>query len=300
MGCVQSGGSQQNETSKLIEKQLKSKLPSNDQIKVLLLGSGESGKSTFFKQIQLNFLSGFSDEEYLAYREIILSNILFCMSSLVEATDELGHYEIDSDLFDEAWKLPYLDPDEFSLTDYYDIFVALLEDTAIKDAIENNNEFYLLDSYSYYFDQLERISSPDWVPSDQDILFSRVKTSGISEIYLNYEERASFTFIDVGGQRSERRKWMVLFKDQVSAIIFFVALSEYDLKLYEDRSVNRMHESLKLFGEICNSIWFESVNIILFLNKEDLFREKIVHSPLNVCFEDYYGFTISQLTFRRK
>jgi len=61
--------------------------------------------------------------------------------------------------------------------------------------------------------------------------------------------------VDVGGQRSERKKWMHCFQD-VTAVIFCVALSEYDLKLYEDDTTNRMHESLKLFKEICNSKWF--------------------------------------------
>jgi hypothetical protein len=75
----------------------------------------------------------------------------------------------------------------------------------------------------------------------------------------------------------------------VTAVIFCVALSEYDLKLYEDESVNRMHESLKLFDEICNSRWFSSVSMILFLNKSDIFKEKIKRVDLKVCFPDYSG-----------
>lgn len=97
-----------------------------------------------------------------------------------------------------------------------------------------------------------------------------------------------FVIIDVGGQRSERKKWVHCFED-VTAIIFFVALSEYDLCLYEDDSTNRMHESLKLFDEICNSKWFEKVPIILFLNKKDLFEKKIKDKNITVAFPDYTG-----------
>lgn len=94
--------------------------------------------------------------------------------------------------------------------------------------------------------------------------------------------------VDVGGQRSERKKWMHCFQD-VTAVIFCVALSEYDLKLQEDEKTNRMHESLKLFKEICNSTWFKDTSMILFLNKKDLFAEKIQKVDLNVCFDKYTG-----------
>ena len=52
---------------------------------------------------------------------------------------------------------------------------------------------------------------------------------------------------------------------------------------------NRMHESMKLFDSICNNKWFTDTSIILFLNKKDLFEEKIVHSPLTICFPEYTG-----------
>ena len=60
--------------------------------------------------------------------------------------------------------------------------------------------------------------------------------------------------------------------------------------------VNRVHEALRLFGDICNSKWFEHTTMILFLNKMDLFAEKIRRVPLRVCFPDYTG--ISKLGFR--
>lgn len=70
-------------------------------------------------------------------------------------------------------------------------------------------------------------------------------------------------------------------------------MSEYDLKLYEDETVNRMDESLKLFDEICNSKWFTDTSIILFLNKADIFRQKIRKIDLNVCFPNYKGILLN-------
>jgi len=96
--------------------------------------------------------------------------------------------------------------------------------------------------------------------------------------------------MDVGGQRSERKKWIHCFEN-VTAVIFVAAISEYDQTLYEDLKTNRLEEALTLFHEICNSKWFVNSSMLLFLNKRDLFLEKIKSVPLSVCFKDYDGGT---------
>lgn len=97
----------------------------------------------------------------------------------------------------------------------------------------------------------------------------------------------------------------------MTAVIFCVALSEYDQTLREDDTQNRtkgkpphaksrmIHsltgtlmtttESLLLFDEICNSPWFADTAFILFLNKVDLFKEKIKRVDLKVTFPNYNG-----------
>lgn len=57
-----------------------------------------------------------------------------------------------------------------------------------------------------------------------------------------------------------------------------------------------MQESLKLFDSICNNKWFTDTSIILFLNKKDLFEEKIRKSPLTICFPEYTGISEQILT----
>ncbi|KAJ3168475.1 Guanine nucleotide-binding protein alpha-2 subunit [Geranomyces variabilis] len=93
---------------------------------------------------------------------------------------------------------------------------------------------------------------------------------------------------DVGGQRSERRKWIHCF-EAVTSIIFCVALSEYDQVLLEESQQNRMAESLILFESVINSRWFLRTSIILFLNKIDLFKIKLTRNPLEKYFPEYRG-----------
>ena len=93
---------------------------------------------------------------------------------------------------------------------------------------------------------------------------------------------------DVGGQRSERKKWIHCFEN-VTSIFFIVSLSEYDQVLLEDENQNRMAESLVLFESIVNSRWFLQSSFILFLNKIDLFKKKLKKNPLEKYFPEYKG-----------
>lgn len=165
--------------------------------------------------------------------------------------------------------------------------LKLWGDSGVQQSFSRAREFQLNDSAGYYLSQLERIGAADYVPTQQDVLRTRVKTSGIVETHYCFKD-LHFKMFDVGGQRSERKKWIHCFEG-VTAIIFCVSLSAYDLVLAEDEETNRMHESMKLFDSICNNRWFMETSIILFLNKKDLFGEKIKTSPLKACFPEYSG-----------
>lgn len=95
------------------------------------------------------------------------------------------------------------------------------------------------DDNDSYFDSIDRIGDPNYVPTDQDVLRSRVKTTGITETTFNIGE-LTYRMFDVGGQRSERKKWIHCFEN-VTAIIFLVAISEYDQVLIEDETVVCAH-----------------------------------------------------------
>jgi len=258
------------------------------EVKLLLLGAGESGKSTIAKQMKIIHLQGFTNEERLSYKSIIHSNVLHSMKTLVVAAAEMK-LSLGINVRDAAERIKEIDT-QFSshLTPELARDVKVLwTDPNIHKAYSRQSEFQLNDSAAYYFECVERLAESEYVPTEQDVLRSRAKTTGIIETEFSVE-KIKFKMVDVGGQRSERKKWMYCFQD-VTSVIFCVAISEYDLKLYEDDQTNRMHESLKLFKEICNSKWFINTAIILFLNKDDLFQQKIKTVDLKVAFPEYNG-----------
>lgn len=132
------------------------------------------------------------------------------------------------------------------------------------------------------------VSPPqDYLPSQQDILLARRPTKGIHEYDFEIKN-VPFKMVDVGGQRSERRRWFECF-DSVTSILFLVSSSEFDQVLMEDRLTNRLTESLNIFGTIVNNRVFSNVSIILFLNKTDLLEEKVKTVAIKDFFPEYEG-----------
>ncbi|KAJ7723127.1 putative G protein alpha subunit GNA-3 [Mycena metata] len=152
---------------------------------------------------------------------------------------------------------------------------------------EHPGEFYLMDSATYFFSHIHRIASPTYVPSEEDVLRARARSTAIIETRFWMGDLMIHMF-DVGGQRSERKKWIHCF-ESVTSIIFCTALSEYDQVLEEERRVNRMRESLYLFESVINSRWFLRTSVILFLNKIDVFKRKLPKIPLGRYFPEYAG-----------
>ncbi|CAI4419392.1 BFH_collapsed_G0014710.mRNA.1.CDS.1 [Saccharomyces cerevisiae] len=145
-----------------------------------------------------------------------------------------------------------------------------------------------MDSTPYFMENFTRITSPNYRPTQQDILRSRQMTSGIFDTVIDMGSDIKMHIYDVGGQRSERKKWIHCF-DNVTLVIFCVSLSEYDQTLMEDKNQNRFQESLVLFDNIVNSRWFARTSVVLSLNKIDLFAEKLSKVPMENYFPDYTG-----------
>ncbi|XP_010770661.1 guanine nucleotide-binding protein subunit alpha-13-like [Notothenia coriiceps] len=143
------------------------------------------------------------------------------------------------------------------------------------------------ESVKYFLDNLDKLGEPDYLPTQQDILLARKPTKGIHEYDFEIKS-VPFKMVDVGGQRSERRRWFECF-DSVTSILFLVSSSEYDQVLMEDRQTNRLRESLDIFETIVNNRVFISVSIILFLNKTDLLEEKVKSVALKDYFPEYTG-----------
>ncbi|KAL7004825.1 guanine nucleotide-binding protein subunit alpha [Cystobasidiomycetes sp. EMM_F5] len=275
-----------------IEAQLKQdKATAKKEIKMLLLGAGESGKSTIVKQMRLNYGYPFEENERLGYREVMCLNALQSMQTVIAHIADFGstipllpHNNKNCDIVNDAT----VNPDDEGLSAEVTKAIAQLwQDPVIRDKVAHSNTFQLNDSASYFFDEINRIGGANYIPTDEDIIRSRVKTTGITEVKFAVRDLIYRVF-DVGGQRSERKKWIHCFEG-VQCLIFIVAISEYDQTLYEDEATNRIDEASTLWDSVSNSRWFAQSSLVLFLNKTDLFKAKLLTSPLGQYMQAYEG-----------
>ncbi|KAH9382165.1 hypothetical protein HPB48_013178 [Haemaphysalis longicornis] len=307
MGCAVSTAADKEaaERSKKIDRDLRADGERQArEVKLLLLGAGESGKSTIVKQMKIIHESGYTSDECKLYRPVVHSNTIQSLLAIIRAMGQLKIDFKDPSRADDARQFFTVagatSSQECEITpELAALMRRLWQDPGLQHCFARSREYQLNDSASYYLNALDRISQPSYTPTQQDVLRTRVKTTGIvettsssrsctsSELRAVYgglswatseETRLAFNrrMFDVGGQRSERKKWIHCFEG-VTAIIFCVALSGYDLVLAEDEEMNRMIESMKLF------------RLDLQQQVKDLFEEKIARSPLTICFPEYTG-----------
>jgi len=276
---------------KPIEKNTKK---NGKELKILLLGTGETGKSTIGKQIQILYDTGFDKEYRTLIKPIIYKQIIKNMKVLIRESGKYGDGPIDTERADRINKIDERTPDtlafeaHMTLQTFQDL-ENLWQSPAIKKTCAHSYKFSLNDSTEYFLERISILKQKDYTPNDQDILRTRVKSSAIVEKTFLYDGD-KIRVLDVGGQRSERRKWAHCFPD-INALIFVVAISEYDQCLREENTTRRLDESLRVYGEIINNKYFRDKLVILCFNKMDIFEKKIKERNLNLYYPDFKGTT---------
>ncbi|KAF7333937.1 Heterotrimeric G-protein alpha subunit [Mycena sanguinolenta] len=272
MGASSSRASQAR--SSAIDRQLEEEsLRFKKEVPILVLGTHETSKSTL---------------ELAAFRSAIHTTVIEAAQALVLALQKRSL--LDGMLGEEHRHLPETimgaKAEDALSPEVADAIEALWRAAAVTRLLDNE-DFTLPDSAFYFFTEIRRLAQPQYIPTENDVLRAPAQKSTVTETRFNMGT-LSIRLIDVGPQRSERRKWIHCF-ESVTSIIFCTALSDYDQVLLEERGLTRMHESLVLFDSIVNSGWFMRTSIILFLTEIDVFRAKIHKIPLSTYFPEYTG-----------
>ncbi|KAF5364787.1 hypothetical protein D9758_009305 [Tetrapyrgos nigripes] len=228
---------EQKERSEAIDRQIEEDSKRlRRECKILLLGSGESGKSTIVKQMHIIHKGGYSEEERMTFREAIYNNILDSAQAILVAIEKTGLIYPDQAVAEQITKYRIDNSTGFVLSPEITLTITgFWQEPFVATFLDHHaSEFYLMDNAYYFLSEVARFGSPDYIPNETDILRARKKTTGISETRFSMGLLQIHLF-DVGGQRSERRKWIHYF-ESVTSIIFCTAMSEYDQVLLEEAS----------------------------------------------------------------
>jgi len=290
MGCANSTNSKkENPQHEEVEDFLqKENIKSLTNFKVLLLGAGESGKSTVVKQLKVIHKVPIDEQEIQNYRITIHNNTITSMQVFIEASEKFDQqFEDEEKQFVKSVKEFNFEDNKFITPEVGEAISKLWKTKVIQNAFSRRAEFWNLDAAPYYFEHVVRFCQEPFNPTEEDCIMARVRTTGI--VVTEFDEGpVHFSVVDVAGQRSERKKWIHCF-DDVKCLVFVVSLAGYNQVMFEDATHNRMHEALNLFQQISNNPFFASTPIFLFLNKKDLFESMIKDADLRKCFPEYTG-----------
>ncbi|KAJ5984139.1 hypothetical protein N7481_006238 [Penicillium waksmanii] len=255
-----------------------------------LLGIKGSGKSTVIKQMHSIYSNGFSEEERHKSRPVILKYLLGIFKTLLS--------NMDTERMSFGTETAKLSVDLIAKTDADAVFSGAPVDAAICDAMKNvwldpvmvsgfQDRFWMamlkVPPTSFY-NSTDRLTTPEWLPNEQDTLQARIRSLGVTEISFNIGPITwEMVKIDNCGA-GVREKGLHHFED-VHCVLYVVPLSDYDQRLIEDDSATMMHEIILAFeSSIYYNRWFKDKPLVIFLNKVDIFKEKLAISPLSEYF----------------
>uniref|UniRef100_A0A6B2L992 Uncharacterized protein n=1 Tax=Arcella intermedia TaxID=1963864 RepID=A0A6B2L992_9EUKA len=264
-------------------------------MKILCLGVGGCGKTTFVKQMKIIHGVNWDPIELQNFIKVIRGNYISGLQDVIEIAKKLGK-GLKAENEDNIKQLKDYRARNVELgSDQLTVLRALWVDPVVQEIIKEHPEKLTITHLEYFWNNLDRITQDDYSPSDEDILRARMRTAGANSSSICIEKKY-FEFFDVGGQKPERAKWQsILEEHNFSAIIYFVASDEYDVedeeKEFDD---SKMHISRLIFSEIVSSGIIDlKIPIILFLNRDDLFEERMKDpkgfESFKQTFPDYGG-----------
>jgi GTPase SAR1 family protein len=269
----------------------KSKVATNRKtVNVVLLGPGESGKTTILNQCCILYenddqlLNGMNIKATLIYQ---LNEALFQLISLCRDGVEPKNQESARIMKD---RFPASSP----LSNNVDLKMQALQlwsDQCVQEAWRNRrNETIISDGMEYFLAKINTVMDDSWTPTDYDKVRFTKKTNGILKTVFRIRDDLDMCLWDVGGRLSERKKWATLHNEHFDYIFFVANIADYNRTMYEMNTENSLEDCLNLFGQVVSTKAYENVSIVLIFNKMDLFKEKIVKfGDFAKYFPDYKG-----------
>eukprot|EP01083_Nonionella_stella_P205876 749311_1 len=289
------------EDEQRINKEITNKMSNNIKQeeathRILLLGPGDSGKTTILKQMRQIYLGIIPKNEIENYKIYIRQQIIQFIKILCKQSTILNE---TVQCVESHKAITNIEKTDMLTLDIINHIKILWGDIGIKNTLKQRCKFQIPDNVEYFYNErLDDIIDEQYIPTFEDYIRIRIRTTGFNEEQFsmwagnkhknsqqtspqnsimsmsrstssdvdtaavdmiqkdaNVQQKRKgrkhdFIFIDVGGQRSERKKWINMMKENIDVVLYIIAISEYDLVCFEDENTLRLNEALNLFDNV--------------------------------------------------
>ncbi|KAF5351271.1 hypothetical protein D9756_008227 [Leucocoprinus leucothites] len=193
----------------------------------------------------------------------------------------------DRDSFDSEEAVDWDDPDDPGRVIHAcsEDMIRLWKDPVIQDLLDKL-KLRMWEQAGFFLDALERVTAPRYLPTDDDILRARLKTLGVTEhrftlyqgahgvVHAPHRQKTGGSMMLAAIVLRQANSQCVKLPAHLSSLAR-VTLSAFDQMLEEDSKTNRLQDSVQLWKEVVSNKLLQQTNIILFLNKIDIFQDKL-------------------------
>jgi hypothetical protein len=267
--------------------------------KFIIIGTMFTGKSTLFKQFKKLYEKEPSIDERKCFKASIYSNLILFVKTVSEEIINSGS-TVKQENIEFMTEILYMEQEMLLNIEkiFDDVFSrkmgALMDDPYFQLIAQSSKYLLTFDNSKFLLENRGRIAQMDYLPTHADTIQCRIKTTGISQYSIGFSKlpqlglhtQGDFDIYDAGGARNERKKWIFMFKN-ISCTFFCASLMDFTRVCYEDGITNRLHESLVVFEEICNSITLSKAPLIILFSGVDLLKNLIALDPSIA--ESYFG-----------
>eukprot|EP01125_Pyxidicula_operculata_P014495 TRINITY_DN4829_c1_g1_i1.p1 TRINITY_DN4829_c1_g1~~TRINITY_DN4829_c1_g1_i1.p1 ORF type:complete len:405 (-),score=137.76 TRINITY_DN4829_c1_g1_i1:283-1497(-) len=259
-------------------------------LRLLLLGIGGCGKSTFVRQMRIIHTIGWNEVELDNFRSIIRKNIFFATRTTLLKAEELNiKVNADKEVLDAFG--PSVKPQDVKYdSSFAETAKTLWKNESFLNVWTQHKNTIFLGQLEYFVDKIDVLCSNDYVPDDEDILKCRQRTIGANTNII-YTEKHYWEFLDVGGQKPERDKWeKIMETTSLHCIIFIVAADEYDIvDPGVDEKKTKVDVSREIFEDLIKKLGdTTSLTLLVFFNKTDLLKNALGNKKRLKSFKKIY------------
>ncbi|KAF2274726.1 uncharacterized protein EI97DRAFT_434951 [Westerdykella ornata] len=261
------------------------------ETKIVLQGGENTGKELIMRQMKVLYAGGYPVEERLSYKGMVRQTVWQLMHAIIDLLKDTGVNLSDELNRDFAMLLHEFETVDIATNgptpDGVRAVLNIWTSETFSTLYVRNFEIDFPPYASYFAREIERISAPDYIPSEADIVRLDYPSHNIKELRFNWDELDVHLFsMGRSFPHHFRNRWLHQFEN-ATALIFTVDVSVYDRVLLEDPATSRLTLEFEAFYGFVMASLFANSSVILLLNNFTRFRNKLRHSPLEHFFPDY-------------